>query len=168
MLKQLFLLLTFLSLAILSPLSNANETEEIIIEEILIDSDNQDLNYKEKTLHFSGNVIVKKGNISIYADELFVETNEKGESKKLIAKGNLAKFSQQGEGSLDISSEALEITYLVIDEILTFNGRATLKQGTSEVTGDTIEFDLVAQRVKAEGDEAENGRVTTRLKVKKS
>lgn len=162
MLKQLFLLAS-LSLALLTPLTNANETEEI-----LIDSDNQDINYKDRTLHFSGNVIVKKGNISIYADELFVETNEKGDSEKLIAKGQLAKFSQKGEGSLHISSEALEITYLVNSEVLTFNGKATLKQGSSEVTGDTIKFDLVAQRVKAEGDEAENGRVTTRLNVKKN
>lgn len=167
MLKQL-ILLVFLSLAAFSPLSNANETEEIIIEEILIDSDNQDLNYKKKTLHFYGNVVVKKGNISIFADKLFVETNEQGESERLIAIGKLAKFSQQGEGSLDISSEAEKITYLVNKELLTFDGKATLKQGTSEVTGDIIRFDLIAQRVKAEGDETESGRVTTRLKVKKN
>ena len=119
-------------------------------------------------MYFSGNVIVKKGNISIFAEELFVETDENDDAEKLIAKGSPAKFSQLGEGSLNISSEALEITYLVNTEILTFKENATLKQGGSEVTGNLIEFDLVAQRVKAAGDEDENSRVTTRLKVKKN
>lgn len=160
MLKHLIFVIT---LTFFSAWASANETEDLFIN-----SDNQDLNYKDRTLYFSGNVIVKKGNISIFASELFVETNEQGDSEKLIAKGNLAKFSQQGEGSLDISSQALEITYLVNTEILTFNGKATLKQGSSEVTGESIKFDLVAQRVQAEGDEEENSRVTTRLKVKKN
>lgn len=162
MLKNLSLVLT-LCTAVLVPASYANETEDLFIN-----SDNQDMNYKAKTLYFSGNVSVKKGNISIFAEELFVETDENDEPKKLIAKGRPAKFSQRDENSLNISSEALEITYLVSSEILTFKENATLKQGGSEVTGELIKFDLIAQRVKAEGDETENGRVTTRLKVKKN
>lgn len=162
MFKKLSLLLTLCS-AMLVPVTHANETEDLFI-----DADNQDIDYKERTLYFSGNVIVKKGNISIFAEELFVETDENDDAEKLIAKGSPAKFSQLGEGSLNISSEALEITYLVNTEILTFKENATLKQGGSEVTGNLIEFDLVAQRVKAAGDEDENSRVTTRLKVKKN
>ncbi len=160
MLKHLILVISicFFSLAV-----SANESEDL-----LINSDHQDADYKEKTVHFLGNVVVRKGNISILADELFVETNEAGESKKLTAKGKPAKFSQQGEGSLNISSEALEITYMVETEVLTFKDNATLEQGGSEVTGDIIIFDLVAQRVQAAGDEKDNSRVTTRLKVKKN
>jgi len=161
MLKPIIFLI---SLLIAIPAATlANESEDLFI-----DADHQDIDYKEKTVHFAGNVVVKKGNISIYADELFVETNENGDSEKLVAKGNLAKFTQLGEGSLNISSEALTITYMVSTEVLTFNGQATFHQGGSKVTSDTIIFDLIAQRVKAAGDEAENGRVTTRLKVKQN
>lgn len=167
MLKQL-ILLTTLSLGLLTQLATASESEEVILEEVLINADFQDLNYKKHLLHFSGNVKVKKGKMSIFADELYVETNEDGESEKLIAKGNLARFSQEGEDIIAISSEALEIVYIVNEEILTFSGKATLKQGSSEVTGDLIKFDLVAQRVRAEGYEKESGQVTTRLKVKKN
>lgn len=163
MLKRLIFVAS-LTLACISPLSQAVQPEE----DLLIDAAHQDMNYKERTLHFSGNVVVRKGNIAIFADELFVETNDQGDSEKLIALGKLAKFSQQGEGSLNISSQAKQITYQVQTEVLTFTGDATLTQGGSEVTGDSIVFDLIAQRVQAEGDKEQNGRVTTRLKVKKN
>ncbi|NVK25781.1 MAG: lipopolysaccharide transport periplasmic protein LptA [Gammaproteobacteria bacterium] len=135
-------------------------------EDLIVNSDNQDLNYKDKTLHFSGKVTVQQGNISIFADELFVETTDEGNSEKLIAKGSPALFKQQGEAEQNISSEAIEIIYLVEQQILTLNGKALFIQGSSQVSSDTIEFDLKAQRVKAEGNKNQEGRVTTRLKTK--
>ena len=135
-------------------------------EDLIVNSDNQDLNYKDKTLHFSGKVTVKQGNIFIEADELFVETTKEGNSEKLIAKGKPAIFRQKAENDQDISSQATEIVYFVEKQILKLNGKAVFTQGGSQVTSDTIEFDLQAQRVKAEGDKAQDGRVTTRLKTK--
>jgi len=134
--------------------------------ELIIDAADQDLNYKEKTLYFSGSVTVVQGNLSISADELFVETNDDGTSSKLIAKGSPAKFEQKGENNQQISSQANEIIYLVEQKILKLEGKAVFKQGASEVISDSVEFDLQAQRVKASGDKEQGGRVTTRLKVK--
>ena len=151
-----------LSLFLLSQFSYAE-----ISDELLIDSAHQDLNYKERTLYFSGNVTVTQGNLSITAEELFVETSEDGTSEKLIAKGSPAMFKQKGLNSQDVSSRASEIIYLVEQKILKLNGNAVFQQGGSEVSSDTIEFDLTAQRVKAEGDKEQGGRVTTRLKIKK-
>lgn len=137
-------------------------------DDLIVNSSNQDLNYKDRTLYFSGAVSVQQGNISITADELFVETTPDGNTDKLIAKGKPAKFSQRSEDGDIISSEAIEITYLVEKQILILSGNAVFNQGGSQVTSDTIEFDLKAQRVKAEGDENKDGRVTTRLKTKKN
>ncbi|MBU2919198.1 MAG: lipopolysaccharide export system protein LptA [Psychrosphaera sp.] len=135
-------------------------------EDLIIDADNQDLDYKNNTLYFSGNVVVKQGSVTIKADELFVITKE-GNSDKLIAKGTPAIFSQKEQNNQELSAQALEITYLVEAQVLQLAGSAKFQQGGSVVESAKIEFDLKAQRVKAEGDESQNGRVTTRLKTKK-
>jgi lipopolysaccharide export system protein LptA len=135
-------------------------------EDLIINADNQDLDYKNNTLYFSGNVIVQQGDITIKADELFVLTTQ-GNSDQLIAKGKPAIFSQAKVNNEELSAQALEITYIVDAKILKLSGTAKFQQGGSVVESAKIEFDLKAQRVKAEGDESKNGRVTTRLKTKK-
>ena len=137
-------------------------------QELLVEAAEQDLNYKENTMYFSGNVVVMQGNLSIKADELFVEVDDKGDSQKLIAKGKPATFSQTGNENETISSQAMTITYLVESRVLTLTGSAEFQQGGAKVSSETIEFDLIAQRVKAQGDKNDNGRVTTRLKTKQN
>ena len=135
-------------------------------DDLIINADNQDLDYKNNTLHFSGNVVVQQSNVTIKADELFVITKD-GNSEKLIATGKPAVFSQQEEGKDELSAQSMEIIYLVETQVLQLSGNAKFQQGGSVVESAKIEFDLKAQRVKAEGDESNNGRVTTRLKTKK-
>lgn len=134
-------------------------------EDLLISSDNQDSDYKNNTLYFSGNVIIQQGDITITADELFVSKQVSGD--KLIAKGSPAVFSQKESDNEELSAQALEITYLVETQTLLLSGTAKFQQGGSVVESAKIEFDLKAQRVKAERDETENGRVITRLRTKK-
>jgi lipopolysaccharide export system protein LptA len=135
-------------------------------DDLIINADNQDLDYKNNTLHFSGNVIVQQGNVTIKAEELFVITKD-GNSEKLIATGKPASFSQQEENKDELSAQAMEIVYLVDSKVLQLSGMAKFQQGGSVVESAKIEFDLKAQRVKADAGESQNGRVTTRLKTKK-
>lgn len=137
-------------------------------DDLIINADNQDLDYRNNTLHFSGNVIVQQGNLTIKADELFAMTNAEGASEKLIAKGMPAVFSQKQNNTEELSAQASEVTYLVEAQILKLSGNAKFQQGGSVVESTKIEFDLKAQRVKAGDDETNSGRVTTRLKTKKN
>lgn len=130
-------------------------------EDLQIDADNQEVDYKNNTLHFTGNVVVTQGNISIAADELFVVT-EDGKGEKLVAKGVPAVFRQEDDAQGALIAKADEIIYLVESQILQLNGNARFEQGGSLVESGSIEFDLTAQKVKAEG-----GRVSTTLKTKK-
>jgi lipopolysaccharide export system protein LptA len=136
-------------------------------DDLLINADNQDLDYKNNTLHFTGNVVVTQGAISIIANELFVVT-EDGNGEKLVAKGTPATFKQTDEEQGELVAKADEIIYLVEAQILQLNGNARFEQGGSLVQSGTIEFDLAAQRVKADGDQSTGGRVTTTLKTKKN
>ena len=136
------------------------------VDVLKIDSENQDINYKDNTIYFSGNVVVTQGLISIHADELIVETQD-GAAEKLIAKGKPASFIQKNEVNGVLKASAIEIIYLVEGKILKLNGEAKFEQGGSVVQSGNIEFDLKAQRVKADGDESSGGRVTTTIKTKK-
>lgn len=147
-------------LSLTSTTLTANENNDL-----LIDADNQDLDYNNNTLRFMGNVIVRQGKITIEADELFVITNN-GNSDKLIATGNLAIFSQLQENGETLQAKAKEITYLVEAQQLNLKGSASFQQGGSVVNSETIEFDLANKRVKADGGNKQNGRVSTRLKAK--
>lgn len=158
--KYFSLLLLTLMLSLTSTTLTANENNDL-----LIDADNQDLDYNNNTLRFMGNVIVRQGKITIEADELFVITNN-GNSDKLIATGNLAIFSQLQENGETLQAKAKEITYLVEAQQLNLKGSASFQQGGSVVNSETIEFDLANKRVKADGGNKQNGRVSTRLKAK--
>jgi lipopolysaccharide export system protein LptA len=93
---------------------------------------------------------------------------EDGNGEKLVAKGTPATFKQTDEEQGELVAKADEIIYLVEAQILQLNGNARFEQGGSLVQSGTIEFDLAAQRVKADGDQSTGGRVTTTLKTKKN
>lgn len=158
-LRKMFHLVAILLLSTSSFVS-ANE------EDLRIKSDNQDLNYNNNTMYFTGNVVVSQGNISITADELYVET-QGGNGEKLIAKGTPALFTQIDAINGDLTAKANEIEYLVDIQILRLSGDARFKQAGSEVQSGSIEFDLAKKRVKADGDASTGGRVTTTIKTKK-
>jgi len=161
MIVQKFKTALLLSVTLFSLNTFANSEEDL-----KVNSDFQDLNYKNNTLHFYGNVLVSQGNISIKADDLFVETQD-GVGQKLIAKGKPAEFKQTGVENGDLIATATEIVYTVDLQVLKLNGEAKFQQGGSLVESGNIEFDLKAQRVKADGDQATGGRVITTIKTKK-
>ena len=133
-------------------------------EDLRINADNQDLDYKNNTIHFMGNVEVEQGDMTITANELYViSATETGQ--KLIAKGEPAYFSQQKPNEEKITAEAEEITYLVDSRILKLKGKAKFHQGGSMMESNQIEFNLNESRVKADGDKATGGRVTTIIKT---
>lgn len=136
-------------------------------DELVINSQNQDLNYKANTLYFSGQVVIKQGALLIEADDLFVETNSDGDTESLIAKGKPAKFSRQLEDGSTVTASADEITYQVNIGQLELKGTAKLTQGGSIVSSSSIVFDLNNQRVQAQSGDGEDDRVTTRLKIKR-
>lgn len=157
----------FLRLFILTiTLSSTNSYADINNEELIINADNQDLDYQNNTLHFNGNVVVTQHNITMKAKELFVST-ENGNGDKLVATGTPATFTQTFEDDDELIAKANKITYIVDKQILKLNGNATFEQGGSVVRSGTIEFDLSAKLVKADGDQSTGGRVTTTLKTKK-
>ncbi|GAB2998415.1 lipopolysaccharide transport periplasmic protein LptA [Psychrosphaera aestuarii] len=136
-------------------------------DDLIIDSKNQDLDYKNNTMYFSGNVKIQQGTLTITADELYVITKD-GVGEKLIAKGKPARFLQNDPNNEALEATALEVVYMINERILELNGQAKYKQGSSIVESGNIVFDLNAQRVKADGDKSTGGRVTTTIKTKKT
>lgn len=161
--KHLFQLFLFISVLV-SMSAHSNTPAD---DELSIDSATQNLDFKKDTLYFAGNVTVTKGAMTIQADELFVKTKD-GVGEKLTAKGSPASFSQNDKLNGKLTATAEQVIYLVQEQKLKLIGNAKFQQGSSEVVSGNIEFDLNAQKVKADGDQSTRGRVTTTIKTKKS
>lgn len=136
-------------------------------DDLTIDAQEQDLNFKKNTMFFKGNVQINQGSMKIKADELYVITKD-GAAEKLIAKGSPATFSQSSSEGEELEANATEVIYLVNERILELKGSAKYRQGGSVVdsANGNITFDLENKRVKAVGGTENNGRVTTTIKIK--
>ncbi len=138
-------------------------------DDLVIDAENSDLDTKNNVLHYWGNVTVKLGTLSIKADDLMIYLKD-GIGEKLVAKGQPAIFSRSADADSKIDAvdaSANEVEFTFEDEVLSFIGDAQFKQGITEMSGDLIEFDLIAERVKAAGNQQEGGRVRTTIRTKK-
>ncbi len=115
---------------------------------ITINSDKATFLREKKLIIFSGNVKVKKENLTINCDVLNVylkDINKKNEKKqedtketikKMIAKGNVHIFFEGKEGSCETSKYDVENKKIIL------LNNVTLIQGKNKITGDKLIIDL--------------------------
>lgn len=128
---------------------------------IKVDSQSNFFDGKTKTSIFRKDVKITQGSLEIIADEVTVSAVD-GEGKEVfIARGTPASYKQQLDDGSEISAAANEIRYEVSSRILTLQGKAELKQDSSQVNGDSIVFNMALEQLIAQGSESENGGVTT-------
>jgi lipopolysaccharide export system protein LptA len=128
---------------------------------IKVDSQSNFFDGKTKTSIFRKDVRITQGSLQILADEVEVVAGQ-GEGREVfIARGNPASYQQDLDDGTNISAAANEIRYEVSTRILTLNGSAQLKQDSSQVSGESIVFNMEREQLIAEGNESEGGGVTT-------
>ena len=87
----------------------------------------------ERKSVFTGEVVAKQGDMTLYADELTVFFLKEGNQiDRLEATGNV-KFTQ-----LDRTATADKAVYRQNEEILLLTGNAQVKQGANQIAGDEI------------------------------
>ncbi|GGP64915.1 lipopolysaccharide transport periplasmic protein LptA [Shewanella saliphila] len=130
-------------------------------QELKISSVSQSADIKNNQIIFNGPVTIVQGTININADELRAFTPENSTSKRLIATGKPATFSQElDDGNIGTAS-ANEITYDLATTTLTLSGNAKLNQAGSQVTGNRIKYNITAQELVAESTGKGQDRVIT-------
>tara|TARA_R110001583_G_scaffold43107_6_gene137069 strand:- start:6540 stop:7136 length:597 start_codon:yes stop_codon:yes gene_type:complete len=156
------LLLSALLLALSAPV---NAAKKDLTQEITIKSKRQSADLKNKIASYLDEVSISQGTISIVADIVQVysnvDDNTKEKSDTYLAKGKPAIFKQALEDGSLISLQANEIKYQPDLHLITVSGNAQVKQAGSKVTGETITYNTLSEKLEAIS--SNNDSVTTIL-----
>lgn len=108
------------------------------------------LEFKDSVWLFSGNVVMRSANAEISSAEAelrFVEY----ELRNARVKGQPTTFELDSVDSpRTIEGQADEMEYKLPDRIIELRGGAFLSEGENQMSGDTIVYDMAAERVLAE------------------
>ena len=151
-----------------------------------IDADSSDCGTNLENCTLTGNVVIKQGDANITADSLFsISENEwelsgnisiektgmnisANQAKISLAERQLQSFTLvgspvsfrylQGENS-KANGQANNISFNLNTRMITLDGEAQLLEAGNELKGEHIEYDLDAERLKADNQGKGDGRV---------
>lgn len=128
--------LSMLLIILLLSLSHAQEKKSIVIT-----SESLTINKKENQALFSGRVIAKKDDITIYADSMLVYYDGTGSKvEKIEATGNIKVL----KGSRTILSE--KAVYIAEEDSITFTGEPVAMDDKNMIKGDKIIYYISEDR----------------------
>jgi len=115
---------------------------------------------KQGLTTYSGNVVFIQGSMHISADKVTVFQSQEGRGK-IVAVGQPARMRQKPEVDKEmVHARANTIEYFEDEDRVRLQSNARIQQGGSTVTGNTIDYYIAEQLVKADSDRAvENSRV---------
>jgi len=155
----------FLSSLILTLTAPVNAAKNDLTQEITIKSKRQSADLKNKIASYLDEVNISQGSISIIADIVqvysHVDDKTKEKSDTYLAKGRPATFKQKLEDGSLITLQANEIKYQPDLNLITVSGNAQVKQAGSKVTGETITYNTLSEKLEAQS--SDNDSVTTIL-----
>lgn len=127
----------------------------------ILEADNFELDLKTGVRIYRGNVVYRQGSIRFNCDELVTYFNDDDELDKAICNGDPGKFKQRPEGSEDdMLGHAREITIDQVEELVVMKSSAYVRQGSNELSGQIITYDMATETVKAKGAEARPTKTT--------
>lgn len=126
---RLLIIFTLLFLNVYAEDKNTNKKEPIVIT-----ADKLEYSNKEKIAVYIGNVEVKKGNITINADNMKIYLDNKGDVSKIIATGNVF-FKQENKWG-----KSKEAEYYKDKNLIILRKEAEVHQDKNVVEGDEIYY----------------------------
>lgn len=121
-------------------------------------ADNLTVDQKNGVATYTGSVEIRQGSLIIHADSIIIHTNAEGGVEKMIATGSPAKFQQQPEEEQGVvTAAAKQITYTPNNEHLLLIEDASVEQNGAVMSGPHIDYDLVKEVMKAEGNNKGDG-----------
>ncbi len=125
----------FLALIFISSSFSENKKS---VEPIVIEANELVFNQKSNKAVYTGNVIVKKGDMTLYADKMEIFLDRNGDISKIVATGDVRfykKPDKEGRGNIAI--------YEKKSDTITLKGQnAVLKQGENIVEGEFIVYHI--------------------------
>ena len=122
-----------------------------------IEADNAEANkldFENSRWFFSGNVIIENIGTKAYCDnaEIFFENHR---VQNAVMRGEPARFKQiRLEDNLQTQGRAKKMEYDLQSGLISMSEDAWLSDGSNEVSGDRITYDLVKEYIIADADES--------------
>ena len=127
---------------------------------IRIEADEALRDEKQGFTRYEGNVKMDQGSLHIEADRITVYHDQR-EADRIIAEGNPASLQQQPEPDKGlVKAQAGVIEYFKSEDRIRLSQSANIEQDGSIVTGDSIDYYISEQLVRADSDKSrEDSRV---------
>ncbi|MBI3562719.1 MAG: lipopolysaccharide transport periplasmic protein LptA [Gammaproteobacteria bacterium] len=126
---------------------------------IHLQADRVEINEKQATSVYQGNVHLQQGSLKIDADEVTVQMKQ-GRLDVIIIKGKPALLEQMPEKQdTPVRSRADYMEYFADEERLLLKSNAEVVQGQNLFRGDHIEYDTRNSMVRAHKDPSSDSRV---------
>lgn len=108
---------------------------------------------------YHGNVVIRQGTVLIEAETVTIKTrvssqNGKEELEEIVTVGKPSHLQQQMESGEWVDARSTTIRYEVNSDSVTLVEDAVLKQGEQVIAGNSITYDIGAQKVKARSSDA--------------
>lgn len=133
-------------------------------QEVKIAAANSYADLKNKRIVYEGPVTLTQGSLVLKAGELSSFTDEKSGKRILLAKGNPATYSQQVEDGRTVHASATEISYNIDSRVMSLKGNAKVEQDGSQVSADSIVYDIEKQQLTSQSSGKKDDRVITIIK----
>tara|TARA_R110002110_G_scaffold91264_2_gene237630 strand:+ start:256179 stop:256841 length:663 start_codon:yes stop_codon:yes gene_type:complete len=145
----------FLLLAL--PLGHLNALPDDREQPIHISADKALRDEKEGVTVYSGSVQMNQGSMHIEADTLTIY-HDADQADKIVAEGNPAKLRQRPDAEKGpVYARANVIEYYQLEEKVHFKDNARIEQDGAMVAGDSIDYFIAEQLVKADSNQTREG-----------
>lgn len=144
-----------LGLALLVPAASPAGDGEAPLE---VDADRWEADQSREISVFQGDVVLRKGSIVIEADEARIQASD-GRVRFGTIIGKPARFRQKPADAPEITGHAERMEYDAENDIVVLTGAAWVRQGNDEFSGETIRYDITAEKVLATAAEKTPQRV---------
>ncbi len=133
---------------------------------VRIDADSASLDDQNRIATYRGDVVVVRGSLSITGELVTMYFDESYDLATLVAEGEPARFKQRLDGGPEQNGKAARIEYRVEGGVMVFIGAAQIAQGTFQMKGERIDYNLVTGDILGTGaeTEADGRRVTITVK----
>lgn len=149
---------SILCLVLLSGSAHALKSDRT--QPVNIESAEQYADLQSNKLVFSGDVVVTQGSMKINADKIEVLRTGGGSLKSVTAYGSPVMFEQKQDNGTYIRSRSSKLSYNPESTKIVLQGRVTIRQGESKITGEQIEYNITTQKLYAT-NRSQGGRVSS-------
>lgn len=132
---------------------------------IEIEADQGELDQKNQSTTFSGNVVIKQGTLNIRAASVNVVRSADGQ-QTMKASGSPVRFSQTLDGGKGtVNGEANQVEYSSASNVVKLSGNAKVTRGGDKAEGAVITYNTRTEVYTVSGSKAAGGKPGKRANI---